>query len=254
MTATQIALDREIEQFYRDRYSAGLLGGALVKKGIKIDEEKRTIDGVISTEAIDRDNEVVVARGLDLTDYHKNPVVLFMHDPYCVIGKCNDGPKLRKRGGMTEMVATTKFAETDLANEVFELAKGEFLRGISIGMAPYSVDRSPPEPKEIRKRPELASVRYMIRKAELAEFSFVTVPANPDALTTAVGKGFIKRTEPYFERFIRVVKDAEPKRSVIVVPQCVPEVISEPPVKVTPRRVVVLKDVRVKRALAAGRL
>lgn len=253
MNITQIALNSEIEKFYRERQSLFTRGGAIVNKGIKIDVEKRTVDGVISTESIDRDDEVVLARGLKFEQFHKNPVVLFMHDAYCPIGKCDDGPKLRKRGGMTEVVATTKFADTDLANEVFELTKGEFLRGISIGMSPYSIDRSAPEPQEIRKRPELAKVRLMIRGAELAEYSFVTVPSNPDALTTAVSKGMIRYTEPYLERFIRVVKDAEPRKTSIVrVVKDAPRSITRVPVSIVP--VDPAKALRIERALRAGRL
>jgi hypothetical protein len=255
MTKTQIALDREVETFFKERFSPSLRGGAIIQKKLEVDETKRQVDGVISTESVDRDQEVVMSRGLDLDGYRSNPIVLFMHDPYAMIGKCVDGPTVRRRKGVNEVVACTQFAETGLANEVFGLVEGEFMRGISVGMRPRTMEVSPPTPGEIRKRPELAEARRLIRSAELIEYSFVSVPANADALTTAVSKGLIKLTEPYLERFVRVVTDAAPRKKAIVrvVPQVrvatlIKKVADPPDVRSA------LKDARIYRAVKAGRM
>ena len=41
---------------------------------------KRHVLAAVSTDAIDRDGEVVVPRGIDKTHFQKNPVVLWAHD------------------------------------------------------------------------------------------------------------------------------------------------------------------------------
>jgi len=250
----QEALDQEVERFCKERFiSPTLRSGAIINKGVTIDADKRTVDGIISTEAIDRDEEIVSARGLDLDKYRTNPIVLFMHDAYSPIGKCSDGPTRRKRNGTTELVATTTFADTSLAKEVFDLVKGEFLRGISIGMAPLSVECSAPTPDEIRKRPDWANARRIIRKAELMEYSFVSIPANADALTTAVSKGMIKLIESVMERFVRVITDANPRKTIVrAVPRVVVKVVEVP--LAPPKPVDIKRKVRIARALKAGRL
>lgn len=252
MNGAQQVLDRIVKEVCRTNISPQVRAGPIAVKQLQIDPQKRTIDGVISTERVDRDKEVVLVRGLDLSAFRRNPVVLFMHDAYSPVGKCNDGPTLRRRKGVTEMVATTKFADTPLANEVFALVEGEFLRGISIGMNPRTIVREPPTPAEVRKKPEWADARDIVHKAELIEYSFVSIPANAEALTTAVNKGLIRETEPYLERFIRAVTDAEPrKRFVRVVKRNKQD-------KMRTVRVVPMarpdKDWRTKRALRIGRL
>ena len=258
MSYAQVALDQAVKLVCQRQGSPGLCSGGIVVKSLDVDSEKRTMDGVISTEAVDRDREVVVARGLDFTEYRKNPVVLFMHDAYSPIGKCASGPTLRRRNKVTEVVATTEFAETKLAEEVFGLVNGGFVRGISIGMNPSTMERTPPSPVEIRKKPYWSEARAVIRSAEIIEYSFVSIPANADALTEAVSKGLIKMTEPFMEPFIKAVVDAQSRKAIVrvVIPAHVPTV------KVlAPRESVVVinskrieSDRRIQRAHRAGRL
>lgn len=254
MTAAQEALDRAVKDFVCTT-SPRLLAGGVVRKSLDIDKEARSIGGVISTESVDRDKEVVLARGLDFEAFRKNPIVLFNHDALCPIGKCNRGPSHRRKGGVQEVLATTQFAETKLADEVYSLVAGDFIRGISIGMNPSSMELSPPNPAEIRKKPAWADARQVIRKAELIEYSFVSVPANADALTSAVNKGLIHETEPWLEPFIRVVTNAAPrKRFVRRVSKSKTQSETRPHEPVVRRVRDVERDVRIARAVKAGRL
>lgn len=262
MNAAQIALDKAVKLFCQRELSPGLSTGGIVAaeahKSLTVDSKERTMDGVISTEAVDRDREVVVARGLDFTGYRKNPVVLYMHDPFSTIGKCSNGPTLRKRNKVTEVVATTEFAETKLAEEVFALVDGKFVRGISIGMDPSTMKRTPPTEMEIRKRPYWAGARAVVREADIIEYSFCSIPANADALTEAVSKGMIKETERYMEPFIRAVVDAQSRKAIVRVamPAHTPSVkvlTSREPVVVMDRNKMET-DVRIRRAYMAGRL
>ncbi len=157
-----------------------LIRKQFVPVDIKIDEEERTITAIISTSGVDRDGEVVDAKGGDFENFLKNPVVLWAHDyKEMPIGKTL---WLNRRG--SKIQAKARFAKTEMAEEVFQLYKGGFLKAFSIGFIPKKSHR--PEPKEIEKRPELANVFRIIDEWELLEFSAVPVPANPEALLQAV--------------------------------------------------------------------
>lgn len=147
---------------------------------IETNSDERTVTAIISTSAVDRDKEVVVARGIDFEQYLKNPVVLWAHNSWDTpIGKA----MWLKRTGK-KIIAKIKFADTDKAEEVYQLYKGGFLSAFSIGFIPTK--RKQPEPDDIKKNPDWADARMIIEKSELLEFSAVPVPANPEALVTAV--------------------------------------------------------------------
>ncbi len=146
----------------------------------EIDGDARTIIAMITTEAIDRDKEVIIAKGIDFEQFLNNPVVLWAHDSrQPPIAKAR---WIKRKGKkiITELI----FAETELAEEVFQLFKGGFLNAFSIGFIPTKMHK--PTPDEIKKMPEWAEVWQVIDKAELLEFSAVPVPANPEALAIAV--------------------------------------------------------------------
>jgi len=150
--------------------------------GVKteIDADERTAEVVISTTAVDRDGEVVLAKGGVFENFMKNPVVLWAH-------KHDDAPIGRAlwiKQGNKKITAKVKFAETEQAEEVYKLYSGGFLNAFSIGFISNKSHR--PEPKEIAKLPEWANVWRVIDEWELLEFSAVPVPSNPEALAQAV--------------------------------------------------------------------
>ena len=152
----------------------------------EIDGDARTIIATITTEAIDRDGEVIIAKGIDFEMFLKNPVVLWAHNSYAPpIAKA----RWIKRKGK-KIVAELIFAETEQAEEVFQLFKGGFLNAFSIGFIPKKGHQ--PTPDEIKKKPEWAEVWRVIDEAELLEFSAVPVPANPEALAIAVKNHEVK--------------------------------------------------------------
>ena len=150
----------------------------------EIDGEERTVTAVISSDAIDRDSEVILPKGVDFEKFEKNAVVLWSHNSSMPpIGKA----LWIKRQGK-KIIARVQFATSDLAEEVWQLFKGGFLKAFSIGFMPTETGRAP-TPAEIKKRPELAEARRIFPAVELLEFSAVAVPANPEALATAVKSG-----------------------------------------------------------------
>lgn len=160
-----------------------------------VDEKERTVKARISTDRTDSDLDVVLPGGLIWDRFRKNPVVLFMHDPFGLpVGK-----SLWQKVGKREVVAKTQFAEHEFADEVFKMFVDGILRGWSIGMDPMSARRRDIQPSEIRKRPDWAGARHIIERAEVVEYSVATIPANEDALSKAFSKGLFPHVRPVLE-------------------------------------------------------
>lgn len=159
----------------------------LVRKGYisikapEILEGERAVISVISSEIVDRDREVMLVKGLDLKWYRKNPVVMYGHSHAGLpIGK---NQWIRREKG--RLVAKTIFAteeQNPLAEQVYQLFKGGFLKAWSVGF--IILESRDPKPDEFED-----PVTRVITKWVLLEYSAVPVPANMEALTTAVGKG-----------------------------------------------------------------
>lgn len=128
-----------------------------------------TFEVIISTADYDRSNESIDQKGWDLKNYESNPVVLWGHDYYSLpIGVCNS---LTLEGD--KLIAKGTFAPADanpFAQQVRKLYDAKIVRATSVGFIA----------KEMKDN--------VITKSELLEFSFVPVPANPFALSTAKAK------------------------------------------------------------------
>ncbi len=170
----------------------------LIRKGriseqVSIDRDKRTVINYISTDAIDRDNEIIEHRGVVLDDYKKNPIVPWAHDYRGLpIGK-NLWIKPDKKG----LVAKTYFLTHPFAEQVFDLytediAKtGPALKAWSVGFIPLKWKDGKPDDK-VAENERPTNVRRTYKKWLLLEYSAVPVPSNPEALTLMVEKGLIK--------------------------------------------------------------
>lgn len=149
-------------------------------KATDINEEERSVVAVISTDSVDRDNEVLVPKGMDAENFRKNPIVLWSHNASL--------PPVAKalwlKQGRKRITAKIKFAATERAEELWQLFKGKFLNAFSVGFKP--TDGRRPSPEDIKKNPNLADARFMFTAWELLEFSIVGVPANAEALAQAV--------------------------------------------------------------------
>jgi HK97 family phage prohead protease len=152
--------------------------------------DEKTFIGYASTRNVDRDNEVILPGGLDLSQFRKAPVVLWGHAwSMPPVGRDtaveSDGYGLKTRSLM---------ADTALANDLWQLVKGGFLKTSSIGFIPLAYTL--PEHKDYgqlmdtaRKWPEWdrkAEPSAFVTKAILLEHSLVAVPSCVDALITSV--------------------------------------------------------------------
>lgn len=134
----------------------------------------------INTVEEDRHGTVIEPAGADLSQYHRNPVVLINHD-YDLLAahsqvSLSDG----------RLVATQTDEDWDLDDPAIarwhrKLKKG-LLRAASIGLMATRVGR---ELRDPNGPDDWTNRRYRIVEWALLEWSYVTVPSNPGALVTA---------------------------------------------------------------------
>ncbi len=138
--------------------------------------EGRRVKFVITTSAPDRENDVVETPGIETSNFEKNPVVMWAHDyRQLPIGRC-----VAIERYPTKMIATVEFAPAEmnpLAEQVFRMIKGGFLKACSIGFRPLGWDYNE----------ERGGVDF--QKAEMLEFSVCPIPANAEALVAASAAG-----------------------------------------------------------------
>ena len=157
-------------------------------------EGERADISLITSDAVDRDAEVMLPKGGNWKQFQKNPVVTFAH-------KYDELPvgralwvKRAKDEGTNGWIAKTQYTSRPdgwqgpwFPDAVWHLIKTGDLRGKSIGF--LITDGSPPDEKEIGKRPELSGVRFVIRKWLALEYAVAPVQSNPEAFVLAAAKG-----------------------------------------------------------------
>lgn len=151
----------------------------------------------VSTRDKDRDDEVLVPDGCDLSDFKLAPQVLWAHN----YSEPPIGSDQWIRSDGYGVLAKTVYATTPRAEEIWQLKRDGHLKTSSVGFVPMeSVDRDGPGWAEVIKRlgkkweienPEehFASVRRIYPKWLMLEHSDVPVPSNIHALVQAIGKG-----------------------------------------------------------------
>ena len=140
-----------------------------------VDESAMTVEAVIATGNVARDQMVIDPAGWDFTNYRKNPVVLWSHNDFAV-------PIARTMGeiqvGPNELKAIAQFdAEDPEAVRLFGKVKRGFINATSV--------RWLPKRTEIRSLPvegggERETVVFV--EQELLEWSFVAIPSDPGAV------------------------------------------------------------------------
>ena len=145
---------------------------------------------VVTTEWVDRDGEVIKADWIEFKNYMKNPVVLVDHS-YKIESIVWKTLKIYQEG--TKTIAEWVFAkDVEKADLIRTLYSQGFIKTVSIGFI-------------AKKRDD--KDRSTITKSEMLEFSFVAVPANPEALSLD-GKIYQKCLD---QGIIKEVKEDEEK-------------------------------------------
>jgi len=160
---------------------------------LRADPGERSVVARISTTAVDRDGDVMLPSGVDMTDFEKNPVVLFGHDA----GRIPIGRADGMRRSRNTLEAKVKFAARPeslpegqewVPDTVFDLFQQGVLRAFSVG---FTIDNArEADQKDIEMFGD--GVTRVITNWKLLEFSVVPIPANQDALVTAISKGWIR--------------------------------------------------------------
>lgn len=157
-----------------------------------VDPEQGIFEAMISTEAVDRQGDIVVAAGVKLENYLKNPVVLFGHNYYsaeAVVGRALEVEPIPGKG----VRARWQFAPANVsedADQIRRLWAGGFLNATSIGFMPVG------EPVRRTNAEGESDGGFIFPEWELLEFSIVPVPANQEALRLALKAMGGKPPEP----------------------------------------------------------
>lgn len=163
------------------------LNASLESDGIKV-------DAIISTETIDRDGEVLIAQGMDSSEFELNPVVFYNHDYAQPIGRVT---KLDR--GTGKVSATIEFAKRPenfqgsyFPEFIESLVAQGIVKGISVGFVPKSGGMRKASKKDRDDYGE--AVQTVYSQWKLFEVSVAPLPANATALVQAVRKGAVDRS------------------------------------------------------------
>lgn len=172
-----------VDQFLSERKDF-VKSGDVVVKGVRApaswNPEARSAKFVMSSEAPDRDKDIINQAGLDITEFMKNPQGLMFHNSRSwPIGTWSDVVKVNGRPKRTEGVLTLmkEGEEPDADRAAKHIAAGT-LRAVSIGFIPKRLQRRPKE----EDAGEWSWPGYEILESEMVECSIVPVPAQPAAL------------------------------------------------------------------------
>lgn len=161
---------------------------------LKVEDGSREIVAVISTASVDRHGEVVLPKGMSKKNFQGNPVVLVNHNHNSLPIGIARWVKADNDTVISKYFISDKTQE---ARDVFGLLQDGILQAHSIGF--QALEESPPTNQEIKKYPDWAMARNVIRKWELLEFSIVGIPANPEALALAVSKSLSPEVKGMFQ-------------------------------------------------------
>ena len=138
-------------------------------------EQTRSIDFAISTEAVDRYTDIVSLGGWQTKNYVRNPVVLWAHDDSIPAIARGSNVRIENRAlRSTAIFAAREFHP--LADTIYQLLKNKFLSAASVGFVPLKAKAAAGKDRPFG---------LDIIEQELLEWSVVNIPANPECLVQA---------------------------------------------------------------------
>ena len=153
-------------------------------------EKERTFLAVASTEAVDRDGDILRANGWKLKHFKQNPVVLLFHNAH-------DFPIAKSIETYTEdgkLFFKPKFATKEMnpmAEYAWQMYKNKFMRAFSVRFDPIKWTEIEPEDGE---KADAWSRGIEYKSQELLEISMVNIPANPEALKSSMMHDFVVKS------------------------------------------------------------
>lgn len=169
---------------FKDVCKSGKLDDVAIRKTLfevpETNETNRSVRFTISTDAVDRDGDVINQKGWDLKDFRKNAVFLWAHNSdQPPIGKVTD---IGLEDG--KLKATVEFVPHDnpwigaQAEGAYQMCQQGFLSAVSVGFKPTEWELS----DDKSRGADSWSPGVDFNKQILFELSLCPVPANPEAL------------------------------------------------------------------------
>jgi hypothetical protein len=176
----------------------------VTKAPTEVNPGQRSDVSWISTESPDRVKDVVLARGMNDSQFQANPLVTLGHAYHLPpVGRSLWRKRVRD-GDLVGIKAKTQYpakpadwpaGQTWASDVVFGLIRAGLLQGKSIGFLPLKVHV--PDEKEYKARGwPSGAVQLVIDEWLLLEYACVYLPANQDALVESVSKG-LEVPEPF---------------------------------------------------------
>ena len=185
--------------------------GYIKESQLKIsDEDERTILADISTQDVDSDGDIVLAKGCDFNRYLKNPIITINHDytTFSIVGSAKQIEVLDDR-----IRCKIKLNDTDTALNLWKQVRAGDIRGNSIGFViKEAVIKGTKEFDTVAKSlniNKLDDVKRIITKFLLIENSIVALPANPDALNVEVSKKSLESNSLKENALVEEAKEAQ---------------------------------------------
>ena len=165
-----------------------------------VNKEEGTFEVVASSGKVDRLGDTIDPKGWYLTNYKKNPVILWSHSTGGMFGGVAVPPVARADKVWVEdekeLKIKGRFADTPFAQELKTLVEGGFLNAVSVGFLPLVETKKGDieiegkmyrraTDEEIKKGIYDNEYGEKFTKQELLEVSWVSVPALPQALVSA---------------------------------------------------------------------
>ena len=157
----------------------------------RIVPQAKGFSATITSETLDRDGEVVIAQGMNATEFEQNPILLFNHDTNKPVGRC---VALKRKGGAVEGEFVFAQRPEGYTGEYFpefvaSLVGQGIVKGISIG---YAAEQGGIRRASADDRTRFGDrVHTVFSKWRLLEVSIAPIPANPDAIISAIRKGLV---------------------------------------------------------------
>lgn len=157
-----------------------------------VDVSKMSAGATINTDAIDYENEVILASGVRIANYQNNPVVLWDHGKSITtlpIGTCRDAEgEIDLQRHDRSIDSTTYFAQSlPFAHQVFGLIDEGVVRATSIHVVPYQVAAyRAPDGREV----------MVTEDSDLVEYSWTCLGVNPEAVRKEKS---VRLPDRYFE-------------------------------------------------------
>lgn len=173
----------QFKRLNRNRKATGAgvgLRKQMIAPAEQLSGDERCLRFTISTGVVDREQDTIAVAGWDLSNYLRNPVVLWGHDAERLpIGRAIEVGVVNNA-----LKATVRFIPADtpeggaFAESVYRLARQGFLGATSVGFRPIKWDYT----NDQARGADDWFPGIDFEQQELVELSVVTVPANPEAL------------------------------------------------------------------------